>query len=110
METLGLEDRIVVALRRLTRAIALHSRELLQRCGLTDPQLATLPTTEWLRPVNVGATVPSIHLSRARVTGVLDRLARRGPIRGVQDGDDGRSAAVEPTTSQFEGKPPTRRQ
>jgi len=110
VETLGLEDRIIVALRRLTRAIALHSWELLQRCGLTGPQLATLPTIERLQLVSVGASAPSIHLSRATVTGVLDCSPRRGPIRRVQDGDDSRSVAIEPTTPEFEGKPLTRRQ
>ena len=40
MSPLSLEDQVLVALRRITRAIDLHSRELMQEIGLTAPQLA----------------------------------------------------------------------
>ena len=35
---LSLEDQVIVALRRITRAIDLHSRELMKLVGLTSPQ------------------------------------------------------------------------
>ncbi|MCA8977752.1 MAG: hypothetical protein KDC98_23710, partial [Planctomycetes bacterium] len=39
--SLDLEDLIVAAVRRLMRAIDLHSRRLVADFGLTGPQLAT---------------------------------------------------------------------
>ena len=42
LTVLGLEDQVIVALRRITRAIDLHSRGLMQQVGLTAPQLAAL--------------------------------------------------------------------
>ena len=40
--TLSLEDQVIVALRRISRAIDLHSHFLVQRYGMTAPQLAAL--------------------------------------------------------------------
>ena len=40
-----LEEQVIAALRRITRAIDIHSRLLLQKNGLTIPQLAALPLT-----------------------------------------------------------------
>ena len=49
-----LEDKIIAALRRISRAIDLHSRLLWQKRGLTAPQLATLRAIERLQPVKLG--------------------------------------------------------
>ena len=40
MSLLSIEDQVLVAMRRITRAIDLHSRGLMQAIGLTAPQLA----------------------------------------------------------------------
>ena len=45
---LPLEEQVIAALRRITRAIDLHSRLLLQKNGLTIPQLAALQATQRL--------------------------------------------------------------
>jgi len=99
VEPPGLEDQIIVALRRITRAIDLHSRELLQRFGLTAPQLAALSAIERLQPISVGALARSIHLSQATLTGVLDRLQRQSLIHRARDANDRRSVVVELTAS-----------
>ena len=46
---LPLEEQVIAALRRITRAIDLHSRLLLQKSGLTIPQLAALQAIQRLR-------------------------------------------------------------
>ena len=68
---LGLEDQVIVALRRITRAIDLHSRDLMKQVGLTAPQLAALLAIGRLQPITVGALAKSIHLSQATLTGIL---------------------------------------
>lgn len=90
----NLEGPIVVALRRITRAIDLHSRLLVQDCGLTAPQLATLREAARRQPVSAGALARAVSLSQPTMTGILDRLERRSLIERSRDGEDRRSVVV----------------
>jgi len=94
---LSVEDQVIVALRRITRAIALHSRELLQNVGLTAPQLAALQAIARLQPITIGALAQSIHLSQATLTGILRRLENRNLISRTRSGADRRAVVVELT-------------
>jgi DNA-binding MarR family transcriptional regulator len=89
-----LEDQIVVALRRITRAIDLRSRLLLQDHGLTAPQLTALQAIARLEPVAAGTIADRIHLARPTVTGILDRLEKRGLINRVRGQRDRRSVEI----------------
>ncbi|MBN2022590.1 MAG: MarR family transcriptional regulator [Pirellulales bacterium] len=91
---LGLEEQVIAALRRITRAIDLHSRALLKRYGLTFPQLAAVQAVARLEPVTVGALARHIHLGPATVTGILDRLERRGLVTRTRGNQDRRSVLV----------------
>lgn len=97
MSPLSLEDQVIVALRRITRSIDLHSRELLQDIGLTAPQLAALQAIARLQPVTVGALAKSIHLSQATLTGILTRLENRDLVSRTRSGADRRAVVVELT-------------
>jgi DNA-binding MarR family transcriptional regulator len=94
---LGLEDQVIVALRRITRAIDLHSRELMQRVGLTAPQLAALQAVGRLQPITAGSLAKSIHLSQATLTGILTRLETRTLVSRVRSVSDRRTVVVELT-------------
>ncbi len=94
---LTLEDEIIVALRRISRAIDLHSRLLLQRHGLTAPQLAALRAVNRLQPVTLGVVARAVHLSQATVTGIISRLEKRGLIARTRDERDRRTVRVEIT-------------
>lgn len=91
------EDQVILALRRITRAIDLHSRGLMQQVGLTAPQLAALQAIERLQPVTSGALAKSIHLSQATLTGILTRLESRQLVVRVRSTSDRRSVLVELT-------------
>ena len=81
-------EMVVVALRRIIRAIDLRSRFLVTRYGLTGPQLIVLEELSSHDGITVGQLTRAIHLSQATVTGILDRLAKRGLIsrqRNLQD-------------------------
>jgi DNA-binding MarR family transcriptional regulator len=85
---LSIEDQILVALRRIMRAIDLRSRTLLQDYGLTAPQLVALHAVSRLQPVKAGRLAREIHLGQPTVTGIVTRLERRGLLqrsRGEQD-------------------------
>ncbi|MFO8012933.1 MAG: MarR family winged helix-turn-helix transcriptional regulator [Phycisphaerae bacterium] len=76
------------ALRRISRAIELHSHSLASRYGLTVPQLAVLKELGADGGRSIGELTRAVHLSQATVTGILDRLQRRGLIerrRGEAD-------------------------
>jgi DNA-binding MarR family transcriptional regulator len=92
---LGIEDQVIVALRRITRAIDLHSRGLMQQVGLTVPQLATLQAIGRLQPVTAGALAKSIHLSQATLTGILSRLEARALVSRTRSSSDRRTVVVE---------------
>jgi DNA-binding MarR family transcriptional regulator len=95
--TLSLEDQVIAALRRITRAIDLHSRLLLKKSGLTSPQLTALHAIQRLGPVNVGALAREIHLGHATVTGILTRMEERGFVVRTRGSQDRRSVLVELT-------------
>jgi len=97
MSVLTLEDQVLAALRRITRAIDLHSRGLLQQVGLTAPQLAALQAIERLQPITAGALAKSVHLSQATVTGILTRLESRGLVSRLRSENDRRTVVVELT-------------
>lgn len=93
-QALSVEQQVVAALRKITRAIDLHSRHLLKQCGLTSPQLVALHAVERLQPVSVGALAHEIHLGQATVTGILRRLEDRGFIARTRGDQDRRSVLV----------------
>lgn len=95
--SLSLEEQVIAALRRITRAIDLHSRLLLQKYGLTSPQLAALQAVQRMQPVTVGVVARQIHLSQATVTGILGRLETRGLVVRTRGSQDRRSVYVELT-------------
>ena len=95
--SLGVEDQVIVALRRITRAIDLHSRDLMQQVGLTAPQLAALQAIGRLQPITIGALAKSIHLSQATLTGILTRLEFQTLVSRVRSVSDRRAVVVELT-------------
>ena len=93
-QSLTLEEQVIATLRKITRAIDLHSRHLLKQSGLTSPQLASLQAVDRLGPITVGALAREIHLGQATVTGILSRLEDRGLIARNRRSEDRRSVLV----------------
>ncbi|MBN2562705.1 MAG: winged helix-turn-helix transcriptional regulator [Phycisphaerae bacterium] len=96
---LSMEDQIVAAIRRIMRAVDLHSRRLAEEHGLTGPQLATLKAAARLGEASTGALARAVHLSGPTVTGILDRLAKRGLVGRARNGQDRRGVTVRLTSS-----------
>lgn len=94
---LSVQEQVIAAIRRITRAIDLHSRDLLQKNGMTIPQLAALRAIGRRQPVTVGELAKHIHLGQATVTGILDRLEKRGFIARRRGDRDRRSVVVQLT-------------
>jgi DNA-binding MarR family transcriptional regulator len=88
------EDRVIVALRRIVRAIDLHSHHLAERFQVTGPQLTALKELARLGCVPVGVLARNVHVSHPTMTGILDRLERRGLVRRTRDTQDRRRMKV----------------
>jgi DNA-binding MarR family transcriptional regulator len=88
---------VMAAMRRIIRAIDLHSRALVQRYGLTGPQLVVLKELVERSPQTVSSLAAAVNLSQATVTGILDRLERKTMIARERDSRDKRRVLVTPT-------------
>ncbi len=90
---------VLVSLRRIIRAVDCHSRALAQKHGLTGPQLVVLSELASAREIRVGELARKISLSHATVSGVLDRLEKRGLVSRIRGGSDRRIVTVGLTES-----------
>lgn len=97
--SLDLEDLIVAAIRRVMRAVDLHSRRLVEEHGLTGPQLATLKEAARTGPVAASALARAVHLSSATMTGILTRLAKLGFVERARGESDRRTVIVSITAA-----------
>jgi DNA-binding MarR family transcriptional regulator len=87
-------DLVLAALRRINRALDIHSRYLAHHHGLTVPQLVVLSELSRLGKVSAGRLATAISLSQATVTGIVDRLERKGFVRRERDRHDRRRVLV----------------
>ena len=90
----GVTDQVMYALRRAIRAIDLYSRYLISRWGLSGPQLYILKALGQHEGISVSELTRAVHLSQPTVTGILDRLDRRGLIRRHRSETDKRRVVV----------------
>lgn len=66
--------RILRALRRITRSVALHSRQLAACSNITTPQLVCLRAVIEKGPLTATSISHELHVSPSTVVGILDRL------------------------------------
>lgn len=89
--------RILRALRRITRAIALHSRQLAAYSNITAPQLVCLRAVVESGPLTTTAISREIHVSPSTVVGILDRLEDKGWVVRERSREDRRIVMVSAT-------------
>lgn len=89
-----IEEHIVVALRRIVRAIDLQSRRMVEACGLTGPQVVVLREVGRLSGASISALARAVSLSQPTVSGILERLEKRGLVRRERSAQDRRSVFV----------------
>lgn len=83
-------DEILVALRRITRAIDLQSKRLVKATGLTAPQLVVIDTLRKGGEMSPSAIARGVSLSQATITSILDRLTQAGLVERVKSETDKR--------------------
>lgn len=90
----SLEDRVLRSLRRIVRAIDLHSRQLESQFGLTGPQLVCLRVVAQEGPLQPSELARRVDLSQGTVTGIVDRLVRRQYLSRRRDTKDRRRVTL----------------
>lgn len=90
-------DDILIALRRIIRAVDLHSKKLVKETGLTAPQLVVLQTLLRTGPLKPSTLSRDISLSQPTVTAILDRLEKADLVRRVRSQIDRRAVLAELT-------------
>jgi DNA-binding MarR family transcriptional regulator len=101
MQNLAIDERVIIALRRITRAVDIHSDFMQRNFGLTGPQLTILRVVNRLQPVSAGELAKSANFNRGTLTGILDRLEANGFVSRSRLPADRRSVILKLTA---EGK------
>ncbi len=68
------EQQVLVALRKIIRAMDLYSRRLRKTAGLTAPQLLLLQAIRDCEGASISSLSETVSLSQATVTSIIDRL------------------------------------
>jgi DNA-binding MarR family transcriptional regulator len=97
--TFEYEEQILRSLRRISRAIDVYSRKLASEYQLTVPQLVCLRFINRIEVTTPGALAREVSLSQATVTGILDRLERRGLVLRERATDDRRRVYIRMTSA-----------
>lgn len=83
-------DQVLTSLRRIIRAIDLHSKQLVKTASVTGPQLRLLQLIRSQGDATASELSDAMSLSQATVTSILDRLEDRGLIERVRSHTDKR--------------------
>jgi DNA-binding MarR family transcriptional regulator len=90
-------EAILIALRRVIRAVDLHSRRLSQTHGLTGPQALTLKAIIEHGQLSAGDLARELSLSQATITDIVKRLEARNLLKRNRDDDDKRRVMITAT-------------
>ncbi len=91
------DQHILRSLRRIIRAMDIHSQRLRLTHEITGPQLVCLSAIVNEGPISIKQIAESVSLSPSTVVGVLDRLESKGLIMRLRDLKDRRVVNVSAT-------------
>jgi len=91
------ERSLLLAVRRVIRAVDLHSRRQMEQTGLTGPQFALLQELDREGTALAGELARALQVSQPTLPGILDRLERRGLATRSRNGADRRTVQVKIT-------------
>lgn len=90
----SVDERILGSLRRIIRAVDLYSRYLALRYSLTGPQLVCVRQLLKHGAMAPGEMARRISLSPATITGIVDRLEKRGIVSRERSLEDKRKVVI----------------
>lgn len=87
-------EELLVSIRKVIRAIDLHSKQLNKLSGLTGPQLLIMQQIAHVEAITASQIAKNINLSAATVTNILDRLESRALIQRIRSDQDKRRVSL----------------
>jgi DNA-binding MarR family transcriptional regulator len=87
-------QELLIALRKVIRAIGLHSKQLNKTSGLTSPQLLILLEIDKDAGMNSSQVAKNVNLSAATVTNILDRLENKCLVSRMRNTQDKRKVSL----------------
>ena len=95
-------DEVLISLRKVIRAIDIHSRSLIATHGLTGPQALILKEISKAQVLTAGEIAKRLNLSQATITDILQRLERRELIIKNRSEGDRRKIMINATPKAIE--------
>jgi DNA-binding MarR family transcriptional regulator len=92
-------NSVLISLRKISQSIAINSRSLVKRVGLTGPQLTIIQEVFSSGEVSIGEVAKAISLSQGTVTGIIERLEKRGLVIRRRSDSDRRRVLVQTTAA-----------
>lgn len=86
-------NEVLRAIRQIIRAVDLNSKKLVQKCGLTAPQMVLLKELANGK-LTASALAREVSLSNATVTAIVDRMEKRGLVARERDTVDRRKIYI----------------
>jgi len=84
------ELKILQALRRIIRAVDIHSHKLSSQYNITGPQLGCLLALKEDGPLTSAKLARKVYLSPSTVVGIIDRLEEKKLVTRTRDSKDRR--------------------
>lgn len=91
--------RILQALRRIIRAVDIHSHRLFTQHKITGPQLTCLLTINEDGPLTSANLAKKVYLSPSTVVGIIDRLEEKKLVERNRDSRDRRQVYISITSA-----------
>lgn len=88
---------ITQSLRRIFKAIQDYYQEVSNKFKITGPQLLALKTIHQIGRVSLGELSEKMYLHPSTITGVIDRLERKGYVSRIRIKEDRRVVKVQLT-------------
>ncbi len=88
-------SELLLSLRKIIRAISLHSKDLNRKYGITGPQLIVLQEISNHGQISVTALAKSISLSQATATDIVNRLEKRELLTKIRSDQDKRRIIIQ---------------
>lgn len=90
-------ERLLLALRNLSRTWSVHSKYILKHFNVTSGQLLCLRALSAHSSLPVGAIAKQTSISPATITGIIDRLETKGLVKRTRASRDRRVINIEIT-------------
>jgi len=89
--------RVLKALRRIIRAVDIHSRKLNSEFNVTIPQMICLYVIARSEGITQSALAAEVDLGPSTITGVIDRLEAKGLVTRMRQSPDRRKVLLQVT-------------